>query len=113
MAIFSSGKNCQIFMICKTAKVCKATCTAVAMSSSVQDPQPLKGKEIAMAFLCAKLASIAAPKVPDDNTDALAQNSSTQYLMHLMQNPTDPTTQSVIIRSLYLHDVMINKQWVD
>ncbi|KAA6421461.1 MAG: hypothetical protein FRX49_08405 [Trebouxia sp. A1-2] len=38
------------------------------------DPQPLKGKEIAMAFLCAKLASIAAPKVPDDKTDALPQN---------------------------------------
>lgn len=27
------------------------TCTAVAMSSSVQEPQPLNGKEIAMAFL--------------------------------------------------------------
>ena len=79
-------------MTCKTGKVCKATCTAVAMSASVQDPQPLKGKEIAMAFLCAKLASIAAPKVPDDSTDALTQNSVTQNLMHLKHNTTDPTT---------------------
>ncbi len=61
---------------CKTVHVCKGTFTAVEMSSSVQDPQPSKGKEIAMAFLCAKLASIAAPKVPDDNTDALPYNSS-------------------------------------
>ena len=27
---------------------------------------------MAMAFLCAKLASIAAPRVPDDSTDALS-----------------------------------------
>ncbi len=102
-----------MFMICNTAKVCKATCTAVAMSSSVQDPQPLKGKEIAMAFLCAKLASIAAPKVPDDNTDALPHKSSTLYLMHLMHNPTDPTARSVMIRRCCLHDVTVIKQWVD
>lgn len=63
----------------------QSTCTAVAMSSSVQDPQPLKGKEIAMAFLCAKLASIAAPKVPDDNTDALPHNSVTRNLVYAAQ----------------------------
>ena len=43
------------------------------MSFSVQEPQPLNGKEIAMAFLWAKLASIAAPKVPEDSTEALQQ----------------------------------------
>ncbi len=76
MTILKVEPNVKYAWYARQLKNHKATCTAVAMSSSVQDPQPLKGNEIAMAFLCAKLASIAAPKVPDDNTDALPHNSS-------------------------------------
>ena len=77
MTFWKVKQNVKYAWHARQLKICKATFTAVEMSSPVQDPQPLKGKEIAMAFLCAKLASIAAPKVPDDKTDALPHNSST------------------------------------
>ena len=64
---------------------------------------------MAMAFLWAKLASIAAPNVPDDSTDALQmtgkhlpKNHTMQIHFPAMLSPVPPITETDVHFTMYI-----------